>query len=668
MKHEIRQQWTIGKKITVGFALVLAAMGGLAAWSILGVGGIVDDATEVIDGNKLRGEMVQRELDHLNWAGAVTDLLNDETVTELRVETDPYKCAFGRWYYSDARKVAERQAPAIVAALQDIEQWHNRLHASAVEIGEAFQQGDLALSASLQQRKVDHLTWAHNVKDVFVDTSLTEAKVETDPHKCALGRWYYGDDARALRQSNPRIGQILDAIEGPHRKLHESAVEINRLLAAGQRDEAAAHYMANTKPLAYETCDRLDELIEWNNQRVAGMQAAQKIFETETKPCLKHVQSDLLQIRQTVSDHVMTDEQMLARASGTKTVVVAISLGASLAGILIAAFITLSTNRILLRIAAGLAEGAQQVSIAAEQVSSASQSLAEGASEQAASIEETTASIEQTAAQTRQNAESAAQATRLSENAKNSAVRGGESMLRMNQAIHDIKRSSDETSKIIKTINDIAFQTNLLALNAAVEAARAGEAGKGFAVVAEEVRSLAQRSSDAARNTSDMIEQSVKNAERGVSISEEVAAAFRDIGDGSEKVNGLIGEIAAASDEQAQGIEQISGAVTQMDTVTQETAGNAEETAGAAEELSVQANELNRGVQELQALVGAAIDGSQPISDSSRHRRVQPAARLASTPRPQPRTAQSRQPAAVKATTEAERAFPLDDDAALSDF
>ena len=181
-------------------------------------------------------------------------------------------------------------------------------------------------------------------------------------------------------------------------------------------------------------------------------------------------------------------------------------------------------------------------------------------------------------------------------------------MTRMSAAIDDIKQSSDQTAKIIKTIDEIAFQTNLLALNAAVEAARAGEAGKGFAVVAEEVRNLAQRSAEAARTTADMIEGSVKNADNGVGISKEVAETLGEIAEGNRKVNDLVGEISAASNEQSQGIEQISTAVTQMDQITQSNAANAEESASASEELSAQAEELTNMVRDLQAVVGSTSD------------------------------------------------------------
>ncbi|MFP4141682.1 MAG: methyl-accepting chemotaxis protein [Phycisphaerae bacterium] len=636
------RQMTVGKKITLGFGLVIVALIGVSIWSIVGVAGIVDNAGEVIAGNKLKGDMTQRELDHLNWANQVTDLLNDDNVTELNVQTDPHKCAFGKWFYSDDRKRAEELVPEIAEDLRAIEKWHDDLHTSAETIGKKFQQADVHLNAMLQQRKCDHLTWAHQVKDVFVDTSLEQAKVQTDPHKCAFGKWYYSDEVRKLRKDNPEVDRICAAMETPHSKLHASAVHINEMLAEGKRAEAAKYYMNNTKPLAYETCSAIDAMIGWNEKRIHGMQEAQQVFARTTKPCLQHVQKHLLSIRDKVTENVMTDEAMLAAADNTRLGVIVASAVSIIAGAVVAFFIVVGIKRILVRIAESLADGADQVAAASSQVSAASQSLAQGSAEQAAALEETSASVEEMSSMAKQNASSAGEANNLSDTATSDAQRGSEAMERMSNAIDEIKASADETAKIIKTIDDIAFQTNLLALNAAVEAARAGEAGKGFAVVAEEVRNLAMRSAEAAKNTAELIQGSVKRADHGVNISREVADALGAIVNGSEKVSSLIGEISSASTQQADGADQISGAVAQMDQVTQSNAANAEETASASEELNAQAEELNTNVRTLRALVtgdeGDSQDGPQFRADSARKT-------SAPSNRPKAQPAQSAQPA-----------------------
>jgi|WetSurMetagenome_2_1015567.scaffolds.fasta_scaffold03742_9 methyl-accepting chemotaxis protein len=255
-----------------------------------------------------------------------------------------------------------------------------------------------------------------------------------------------------------------------------------------------------------------------------------------------------------------------------------------------------------------LNEAADQVASASGQVSSASQSLAEGASEQAASIEETSSSLEEMSSMTKQNADNASTADMLMKDSRKMVERANGSMTELTKSMDDISKASDETSKIIKTIDEIAFQTNLLALNAAVEAARAGEAGAGFAVVANEVRNLAMRAAEAAKNTSVLIEGTVKKVKEGSELVERTNGAFSEVSTSAAKVADLVSEIAAASSEQAQGIDQINKAVAEMDKVTQQTAANAEESASASEQMNAQAEQMKQVAGELIAIVGGNVE------------------------------------------------------------
>lgn len=234
----------------------------------------------------------------------------------------------------------------------------------------------------------------------------------------------------------------------------------------------------------------------------------------------------------------------------------------------------------------------EEVTRAAMQVSDTSTALSQGATEQAASLEEITSSMGEIGSQTRLNAQNANMANALAHEARDAAEKGNSEMGQLTDAMNEINESSKNISKIIKVIDEIAFQTNLLALNAAVEAARAGRHGKGFAVVAEEVRNLAARSATAAKETSEMIENSIKTVERGTGLVAKTGDALSEIQNSSVKVADIIGEITTSSNEQAQGISQINEGLTQIDTVTQTNTASAEESASAAEELSGQSNQL----------------------------------------------------------------------------
>ncbi len=246
----------------------------------------------------------------------------------------------------------------------------------------------------------------------------------------------------------------------------------------------------------------------------------------------------------------------------------------------------------------------EQTTAAAAEVAASGQELADGASRQAAALEQTSATLEEISSMTKRNSEHAQNAKELSAQTRNAAEQGTARMAGMQQAMNEIKSSSDNIAKIVKSIDEIAFQTNILALNAAVEAARAGEAGAGFAVVAEEVRALAQRSAHAARETAQKIEDSIQKSEQGVQLSAAVAESFADIAAKAHKMDDLVAEIATASHEQSQGVGQVSSAISDMDRVTQSNAATAEESASAAEELNQQARSIHDLIQDFHRLVG----------------------------------------------------------------
>jgi hypothetical protein len=297
-------------------------------------------------------------------------------------------------------------------------------------------------------------------------------------------------------------------------------------------------------------------------------------------------------------------DNMISHLASLRNKNIMIGIGGFLMVMAVLAFlISLLVIRPVKSVIESLSESAEQVASASMQIASTSQSLAEAASEQAAGVEETSASVEEIATMTTQNSDNAQQAKLFSDETWTSITKAGASMGGVMTSMQEISKASEETAKIVKTIDEIAFQTNLLALNAAVEAARAGEAGAGFAVVADEVRNLAIRAAEAAGNTATMIEGTVSKVKDGHELVRKTDEDFQAVGSGSKKVIELVAEIAAASDEQSQGIKQINTAIQEMDKSTQQNAASAEEAASASEELSAQAMQLKMNVGQLETLI-----------------------------------------------------------------
>ena len=274
------------------------------------------------------------------------------------------------------------------------------------------------------------------------------------------------------------------------------------------------------------------------------------------------------------------------------------------------AWVTGSISKSIDGITHNLAITAGQVTEASQKLTNTSNQLSEGTTKQASSIQETSSTLEESASMLHQTTQNTKQAAVLAKHTKDAASKGNIEMHKMLDSMDELKKSSAEISKIIKVIDEIAFQTNILSLNAAVEAARAGDAGKGFAVVAEEVRNLAQRSAQAAKDTAGIIESNIHLSEQGLRVSEQVSSSLLEINEEASKVSDLLDEISTASQEQEIGINQINKAISQMEYVVQSNASTAQESSSSAELLSSYSDNMKEIINSLVGLIKGVSDYS----------------------------------------------------------
>jgi methyl-accepting chemotaxis protein len=610
----------LGYKLTIAFGAVTLILAIVALWLITGISGIVKDAEEVIDGNELRTNLEEKYVQHLQWSAQLSQFINNDQISELSIQTDYQQCAFGKWYYGDGRAQAQKLVPALSSLFDQFEEPHKHLHESAIKIDEVYKPADRKISEHLLKVKADHLLWSHKIKDAILDGKrISVLNVQKNPEVCNFGGWFYGSEAEKIRNQDSEFKSICSAIDAPHRKLHESAIQIEKYLQAGNISGAKAYFENNTSKLTDEVLTEIDAMIAWNTKRLEGMEQAQHIYNTETLDNLQQVDGLFHEVIDKSKDLIMTDDVMIQKANNTRMVVVMLSIIAIVIAIILSIIITrgivvplrrgvefaqeMSNGNLLAKVSCDtndeigelcnalsemairlgnivteLIGSADNIAAASMEMSSTSQNLAQGSSNQASAAEEISASMEEMTSIILQNTDNSKQTESISNKAVVSIKNGNDSTA---VAVNSMK----EIAGKIKIINDIAFQTNILALNAAVEAARAGEHGKGFAVVAAEVRKLAERSKVAADEINDL-------SRSGVSISEQAGVQLAELVPEIERTAMLVQEITAASQEQNAGSSQINNAIQQLSSVTQQNAAASEEMASASEELASQAEQM----------------------------------------------------------------------------
>jgi len=597
------QDLSLSLKLGVAFGVILIMTAVIGLLSYAGIKNIVFNAHEVIAGNSMRADIAAAEIAHLNWMKKVSSFLTEKSKQELEVEVDDHKCAFGKWLYGEQRKEIEQRIPSIAQHLKAIEKVHYDLHTSAADIKKNFHLADPNLPTVLAEREIDHLRFIDKINDVFNGVAA-DFEVETDPHKCGLGNWLYGDGVRNAIAMEPELEPAIKSLIEPHTKLHQSVTDLKKYWQSNDKARSREILTTVTLPALHEVEHILGNIRSEAAKNLVGMKTANDIYVQRTLPALAQVQETLAKVKNEVDANMMTDAVMLDSATRAKRNVLLIALITICSGIALSALIarkiagplvmgsiaeksgqvTASSEELFgaseemagaaektkdettatARATEEITSNIQAVSDTAVMMSAKTQEISAAAGEMSANVNNVAAAIEEMATSIREVAENCTKAQAFSGNGKDKSDASKVLIAELDQAARDI-------GNVVNVITEITEQTKLLALNATIEAARAGEAGKGFAVVANEVKDLAKQTAEAAENIARQIQDMQSRTRSVVDVIEEVSHINEDINEVNttiaaavEEQTATVGEIARTIAGTALGVDSVSANIREL--------------------------------------------------------------------------------------------------------
>ena len=629
---------TVGKKITLGFIAIiglLAVIAGVSRYA-LGAAGkkfqlFSASATESFTAVTLETAMMALKVQ-------VNDFLASGSAESSQAYQAAHKSLLEEMSLAEKNIVETERAKQIATAKELLNRYHqtflalveNNTQRTQVEDGILIPKGK-AMKESLQTLMTE-AKGQGDMNSAFRVANALRAFFECGTQVATFLKTSRKEDAQVARDSLQFVNKQIELIEKDQAELEK--------MDATLKDEAKTARLISLREAAIAYGAAIDRLVESKRQRDELIADGINKIAPEFTATIAQVSRSVHTYQQEIEAGVRASQQR------NEMIMLSITIAGILFGLSAAWTVTRGVTRPIRSIALHLASESAKTQESATQVAQAALTMADGASQQAASLEETSSALHEIASMTTRNSENAQNAKRLAQEARQTADAGANDVEQMKVSMSAIQASSSEISKIIKTIDEIAFQTNILALNAAVEAARAGEAGLGFAVVADEVRSLAQRCAAAARETSDRISDSTEKSTQGARVSEKVATNLSAIVERIRRLDEMVAEIAQASHEQSKGITQVGESVSGIDKITQSNAALSQQSAASAEELKTQSAEVRHAVDQLMSLVEKSVaPAADPAPKAPAHAGRYVPAKAAS----QPVTGRGRQPNVVRA-------------------